>query len=113
MSSWPKRCARCANLIYPRKWNLGSSCTHEGRGLCRPCYDRCRKTGELADYRPVTYRRDELMDQWERFRLYGYSKKEAAAQLGMTFEAFDRAYHRARKADDPRAVPGWPERMAA
>jgi len=87
--------------------------SHVGRGLCDPCYRWCRAAGELIDYEPVRYSRDELMAEWELLRLEGYSKRQAAARLDVTFEAFDRAFHRARAAGDPRAVPGVPERTAS
>jgi hypothetical protein len=72
--------------------------------LCGICHDHCRRNGTLADYRRVTYSRDELMCEWELLRREGYSKRAAASRLGLTFEAFDRAFLRARKAGDPRAV---------
>lgn len=106
MTAWPKRCVRCTQLIYPASRVPPHRSRHQARCLCGPCYDHCRRAGTLADYRPVTYSRDELMDEWEVLRLHGYSKRQAAERLGMSFAAFDRAFHRARKDDDPRAVNG-------
>ena len=96
MSVWPKPCVRCQTLMYPRKWSVLRAFMHEGRGLCRPCYYRCRKTGELADYELVTHRRTEVLAEWEVLRLDGVSKRDAAGRIGMSFEAFDRALLRAR-----------------
>ncbi len=48
--------------------------------------------------------RDELLDRWVELRAHGLTKREAAARLGMTFVAFDRALYRARAAGDERAA---------
>jgi len=80
---------------------------HEARGLCEPCYKREDYHGRLADYPRATWSRDDLMTEWELLRSEGYSRRDAADRLGVKWEAFDRAYYRARAAGDPRAVPAW------
>lgn len=96
------RCTRCAQPTYPRPAGLRFI---EGRGLCDLCYPRAHRHGVLVDYERTKRTRDEVMDYWELLRSEGYSKRQAAARIGMSLEAFDRAFHRARRAGDPRALP--------
>lgn len=52
----------------------------------------------------VAYTRDELMTEWTVLRAGGCSRREAAVRLGITWATFDRAWWRAVKAGDIRAV---------
>lgn len=101
---WPRRCVRCEHLIYPLGWMLAFSYSHAARGLCQPCWHKAKASDELIDFERLNRTRDEVMADWELLRSEGYSKRQAAARLGMSHEAFDRAFHRARRAGDPRAV---------
>jgi hypothetical protein len=111
VSEWPKRCRNCDHLIYPMSWMFAYSWSHAGRGLCRPCHQTAGE--DRIDYERVGRSRDELMAEWEILRGEGYTKRQAAERLGMTFEAFDRAYHRARAAGDPRAYTTGERRSAS
>lgn len=107
-TSAPQRIKPCALCRYPM--NMGQDVTyqhryHNGRGLCQFCYARCTRDGTLADYERVFRSADEVMGEWERLRLDGYSKNLAAERLGMTYKAFDRTFHRAKAAGDSRALP--------
>jgi hypothetical protein len=113
-AEWPKQCRDCDHDIYPVTWDLPGSCTHGGRNLCRPCWSRRWYVGTLDDVERIKFTRDELMAEWEILRGEGYSKRQAAERMGISFERFDRAFHRAKAAGDPRAfVLGSPARAAA
>jgi hypothetical protein len=89
--------------MAPRR-SAGRARTTQARGLCWFCYRAATKNGELFDYPRSTRSRDEVLDEWEMLRGEGYTRRQAAERIGMTFEAFDRALYRARSAGDPRAV---------
>jgi hypothetical protein len=78
---------------------------HRGRGLCNFCYDAIQRAGALIDFERLTRSCDEVMAEWAILRQQGYTKRQAAERLGMKFKAFEKAYERARRAGDPRAVP--------
>lgn len=71
--------------------------SHASRGLCHPCYHRLAPD-ERLDYPRLNRSREDLVEDWELLRSEGYTKRQAAERLGMTFAAFDRAWHRARRA---------------
>lgn len=97
------RCARCHYPMHPNRSFPGRyRCP---RDLCNFCYKAASRTGEVIDFERTRRTRDELMHDWAMLRDEGYSKRQAAARLGMSLAAFDRAFHRARRAGDPRAVP--------
>lgn len=49
----------------------------------------------------------EIMEEWDFLRRDGATRAQAAERMGMTWVAFDRAWHRAKSAGDPRAIdPG-------
>jgi hypothetical protein len=100
-------CRDCTREIFPRTSRRGGL-RHAGRGLCRMCWWYRDQDGTLDDVERVKFTRDELMTEWDILRGEGYSKRQAAERIGVTYECFDRAYCRARAAGDPRAyVPGW------
>lgn len=76
------------------------------RGLCDPCYEKERRADRLADHPRSTWSRDDLMAEWELLRQDGYTRRQAADRLGVSYVAFDRAITRARAAGDPRAALG-------
>lgn len=85
-----------------------------GRGLCRDDYYAAERNGTIADYPPTQRSRGELLEEWEWMRGQGVGYREFPARMGMTFAAWERAFLRARKAGDPRAVrAGEAERCAA
>lgn len=75
------------------------------RGLCRSHYSVAAYAGRLIDFERVQRSRDEVMTEWELLRSEGYTKRQAAERLRMTFGAFEAAYFRARRDGDPRAIP--------
>jgi transposase-like protein len=101
-----RRCRRCPYPLVPvHATGLAGWRRHAGRGLCEPCHKRVLTTGELIDFERFTRSRDELLDEWVVLRAEGYTMRQAAERLGMTHAGFQRAYHRARRAGDPRALP--------
>lgn len=100
---WPKQCRDCERDIYPQHWGLPRATMHKGRGLCWSCHDHRWYVGTLDEVERLTFSRDELMTEWEILRGEGYTKREAAARIGISLERFDRAFHRAKAAGDPRA----------
>lgn len=101
-------CGSCGNTMVPRSSGTTRVDTHEGRGLCPPCYRQAQYAGRLDDYPRTTWSRDELMGEWDLLRSEGYTRRNAAERLGLKWETFDRAYFRARAAGDERAVPEQP-----
>jgi hypothetical protein len=99
----PRRpCVRCGTSINPYTRQEPHRSTHKGRGLCGTCRDYVTTHGDLADYPRVTISRDELLDDYVILRKEGYTHRQIAKRLGMTYVALDRALVRARKAGDPR-----------
>lgn len=76
---------------------------HAGRGRCRPCRDRAKRSGVLAEH-PT--KRDAFLEEWAVLRVGGATREVAAERMGMTFAAFERALFRARAAGDLRAKLG-------
>lgn len=103
MTAIPERCVNCSIRIHPHGRPVPGCEPHYGRGLCAGCYQRKQVRGRLLDFPSQCLSRDLLMEEWEVLRRQGYSKRQAAERLRVTFQAFDRAFWRARKAGDPRA----------
>jgi hypothetical protein len=99
-------CRKCAHPMVgqrhtpPPGWKR-----HCARGLCTSCWRTARRTGELLDFERGSHARDEVLDEWALLRKQGASRAQAAKRIGMSAEALDRAYLRARRAGDPRALP--------
>lgn len=91
----PKLCVLCSG-VRDRKG---------GRGLCSHCYNVERYWGRLLNHERRWRPRDDVMDDWKLLCGQGYTKRQIAARLGMSFKALERALNRARAAGDPRAVP--------
>jgi hypothetical protein len=81
--------------IPPRERPPGTHAT-SARGLCHRCYTYAEDTGTLELYPRLTRRQADVLDDWTQLRRRGYTKREAAKFVGMTFAAFDRAVCRAR-----------------
>lgn len=73
-----------------------------GRGLCPACYSRHKRRGTLADFPRVNWAADELLNEWVLLRDDRCSVTDAAARLGVTFAALDRALCRAVARGDSR-----------
>lgn len=97
-------CPRCGRVTYPWKAGMATSWSRVGRGLCGYCHSQLTPDQRM-DYPRRNQSQDDVMAEWELLRSEGYTKQQAADRLGMTFAAFDRQFHRARRAGDPRALP--------
>jgi hypothetical protein len=53
--------------------------------------------------------RDEVMTEWDMLRTAGVTRRQAAAAIGMSYTALDRAIYRARALGDPRAGVAAPQ----
>ena len=118
-------CIRCQRRVKPQHRNQPHRAdTMRGRQLCSNCYQTAWKTGALTDYERHTRSRDEVLDDYQRWRAFNYDPLESQGEnwracaewLGMTYAAFERAMLRARRDGDPRAATTrtvWPSRGAA
>lgn len=77
---------------------------HCSRGLCDTCYRRAWKDGTLIDYERKSWAREELLQEWSLLRSEGFSKRLAAARLGMNYKTFEKALERASKAGEGMAA---------
>src|SRR6478735_4128924 len=102
----PRKCSRCGRgLISDAVYKTLSIAErqernvhkHQGRGLCALCYDVCGRNGTLIDYERKRIPHDEVMDEWELLKGRGYSRREAAARIGVTKKALDLHIQRERK----------------
>jgi transposase-like protein len=101
-------CAECGSTMVPRSSATDRVTTHEGRGLCPPCYRQAQYGGRLDEYPRRSWSREDVMSEWDLLRAEGYTRRNAAERLGLKWETFDRAFYRAKAAGDPRAVPERP-----
>jgi hypothetical protein len=111
-----RRCVRCQHPIKPRHKAPNWATAHAARGLCLPCWQTAKKTGQLPDIPRLTRTRDELLDDYVILRGEGYTWRQCAQKLDMTYPAFERALLRARHDGDPRAAragEGFPQRRVA
>lgn len=53
---------------------------------------------QRLDYPRLNRTQVEVVEEWLLLRSEGYTRRQSADRIGMTFAAFDRALHRARKA---------------
>lgn len=93
----------CSNLRRPKADDFPPCLrceTTEGnrriRGLCGRCYNLVRGTDEMFDYPRETVPSDMVWDEWCLLRSQGFTKREVAQKLGMTYAALDRALCRIR-----------------
>lgn len=97
-------CLRCGRDMVPRTWpRTPGTVTYKGRGYCRTCYDRVFLSPVPA-VRSGRWRRDDLLEEWDRLRRDGVTMRQAVDRLGITYDALDKALIRAKAAGDQRAV---------
>jgi len=82
------RCIECQQHI------VGKS----ARGLCKRCWDYAKRHGTLIDYPLNTTPRAHFLADFELLVEEGYTLRQIAERLGMTYEAVDQAQYRARLA---------------
>jgi hypothetical protein len=55
------------------------------------------------DYELSFMRADDMLDTWDELRREGYTVRQAAERMGVTFAALDKALCRGKRRGDPRA----------
>lgn len=108
----PRPCADCGSgLVHqPRSHNErtyfplpGGMRFHHCKGRCGACYNRprVRARRERQQLRRVPSRRNRVgahvYQDWLELSSQGYSRRDAAARLGMNYPALDQAIRRYRK----------------
>lgn len=96
------RCVDCRRKITPQKRAHEGQPRHAGRGLCTACHSRHKYNGTLLDFERKSWPRDLLLDEWVLLRDDGVRPRQAAARLGVTYDALDRALCRALARGDDR-----------
>jgi hypothetical protein len=88
----------------------GTSEGNISRGLCNRDYQRLRYRGELADHPRTTWRRADLITEYEHLRTQGNVRdhREAAERLGIKPTSLARAIYRSGRtmADYPEKCKG-------
>lgn len=76
----PEPCSACRRILVPQtRWEAASELLrqawtargwspYKGRGLCRKCYGRARRTGTLDEHTRVTTPSEHLVEEWEFLR---------------------------------------------
>lgn len=67
------------------------------RGLCRQCYQLAWLRDDLPDKRTLRSR-DEFIADYELLRSEGYTRRQIAERLGLTYHGVAAAYRRAVRA---------------
>jgi hypothetical protein len=55
------------------------------------------------DYPTQRWGADDMLDTWDELRREGYTVRQAAERMGVTFAALDKALCRGKRRGDPRA----------
>lgn len=77
---------------------------HQCRNLCEHCYGAAQADGTIEQYPLLSRSRGELLDAWVDLAVLGTQYWDMPARLDVTPSAWERAFQRARKANDPRAI---------
>jgi CRP-like cAMP-binding protein len=94
------RPARRLVLVNARPANCHPDRPVNARGLCHSCYHRHRQQGTLDHYptkRTLRFRVDFVAD-YVLLRSEGYTRRQIAERLGMTYPGVTNAYLRAVRA---------------
>jgi WhiB family redox-sensing transcriptional regulator len=85
VNTCPETCTRCDVQLYPNRAPVErrpvGARRHAARGLCNPCYDKVRRTGELLPApvlqgRPTTMRPATGADEFGGWRLRALCRAE-------------------------------------
>lgn len=97
-------CLECDRPIYPHNWTVPPRFRNHGRGLCGRCYHSLARRGYLNDCPRATHPASQLAKQWLDMKDRGWTRREAAAHLGVTLAALEQAITRHNRATRTRAV---------
>jgi hypothetical protein len=86
-------------LVHARSATCHPGLPVLARGLCRPCYQLAWRADQLPDKR-ATRSRAEFIADYELLRSEGYTRRQIAARLGLTYDGVGAAYRRAVRAGD-------------
>jgi len=99
-----RACLRCGHALRPGHKKVGTAPgtrPHSGRGLCQICWKwlYLNDMDALYDYPRITRDAEGVLADYEALRRRDctMTQGQAAARLGMTYVAFDRAIQRARR----------------
>lgn len=105
------KCRICGVSMVPRSaWDKGlrpdGYRPHRGRSLCSTHYRRAIKEGTLGQYGLLqsARTRQEVLEDYMLIRDEVSSIEQAAARMGMTASALEKALERARKAGSTEAL---------
>ena len=71
-----------------------------GRGLCRGCYSNAHRDGRLHQHQLVRRPRADFVPDYRLLRSEGYTRRQIAERLAMTYSALTAHYYRAVRAGD-------------
>lgn len=91
-------CGRCGKAMTSGGARQPGVPVHSRRGLCEGCEVAARRDGTLLDHPALVRTRAEVLEDYELLRTDGATRRQAAARMGMTVDALDRALQRARAA---------------
>ena len=77
-------CTECGKPVVKRK-----------RGLCHTCYQRAWSQGRLADYERARWRSVDLCAEWRFLAAQGFTQRQAAERLGVSYDQLHYAIKRA------------------
>jgi hypothetical protein len=87
---------------------------HGARGLCEVCVRQAKANNTYDDFEPRRRTNDEVLAEWDLLRTEGViDLGVAAARMGMTRKALDKAIYRGARRGDPRAVRPHPNLRSA
>ena len=77
--------------------DCGETGSIQGRGLCaQKCYRHHQNRHTLDKFPRTTWKRAELLAEFDLCRVRGLTVREAAEKIGVTYSALARAIQRAR-----------------
>jgi hypothetical protein len=85
-------------LVHARPAPWHPTRPHRAQGLCDSCYTTAWHRGQLPTHRPIRHAADFAAD-YELLRDEGYTRRQIAERMRMTYSAVTQAYRRAVKAD--------------
>lgn len=94
--------SKCVDCKRPRGSDRDGK-MRGGRGLCRSCYERHHRHGDIYLFPRLNRSADEVLDEWVFFHDQGYSVRSVAELLDMKYPSFRRVLIRAHLAGDERA----------
>lgn len=68
-----------------------------GRGLCKACYSYHHNHHSLNNFPRSTWKREDLLAEWDFWRVRGHGVRDAAEKIGVTASALRKALERTRK----------------